>query len=52
MSVQCKNCANGLKKGTQIKCIAWRNGGFVSANKQRLCPRYIDERIVKKTYRK
>lgn len=42
MSVQCKNCGNGLKIGTNIKCLAWKNGNFVNGNKQRNCSRYID----------
>lgn len=40
MSVQCKNCKNGIKKGTTTLCVAWRNGGLVNPKKQRLCERY------------
>lgn len=49
MSVQCKNCENGIKLDTQIKCIAWVNGGFVNGKKQRNCSRYLNKtRIVKR----
>lgn len=46
MSVQCKNCVNALKIGTKTKCIACKNGGFVNPKKQRLCTRYINEKVL------
>lgn len=52
MSVQCKNCENGIKLGTQIKCIAWVNGGFVNNKMQRQCARYLDKTRVAKAWRK
>ena len=50
MSVQCKNCANALKKGTETKCVGWSNGGFVNPNKQRNCTRYWDKKRFEKWF--
>ncbi|WP_338631251.1 hypothetical protein [Clostridium baratii] len=49
MSVQCKNCANAVNKGTKTKCIAYKNGGLVNPKKQRLCARYINKQSLMKT---
>ena len=43
MSVQCKNCAYALRKGSNTLCIRWKNGGFVNSKKQRLCAGYEKE---------
>lgn len=49
MSVQCKNCANAVKKGTKTECFACKNGELVNPKKQRLCARYINKQALMKT---
>lgn len=48
MSVQCKNCKFAEKKRTKTKCTRWKNGGFVSTNKQRLCDGFVKEEYIEK----
>lgn len=48
MSVQCKNCANGIPIKTEIMCTAWVNRGCVNGKKQRLCERYLDRKKILK----
>ena len=52
MSVQCKNCKFAKKEGIKTKCIRWKNGGFVSVTKQRLCDGFIKEEYIEKILRR